>query len=139
MFTIMSGTDRRGPWGVPRRLRIVTLMGGVRLDLREARFPAGPVDIEIFAMMGGTEIVVPPGLAVETHGTAIMGGFANVNRAAAHPDPEAPLLRVHGFVMMGGVHVRMQLPGESRHDARRRERRAERQARRDRRALDRQR
>jgi len=150
MLAIMGGVDRRGAWSMPRRLRLVTIMGGAHLDLREARFPPGPVDIEIFSMMGGTEIIVPPGLAVETHGSAIMGGFQEVNRAPTHPDEDAPLLRVHGFVFMGGVDIRMRLPGESDRDAHRRqkreikERRREeknqlRDERRERRALDRQR
>jgi hypothetical protein len=123
MLAIMGGVDRRGSWSLPRRLRLVTVMGGAVLDLREARFPPGPVDIEIFALMGGTQIIVPPGLAIETHGSAIMGGFQEVNRAPVHPDADAPLLRVHGFVMMGGVDITMRLPGESDRDAHRRQRR----------------
>ncbi len=150
MLAIMGGVDRRGSWSMPRRLRLVTFMGGAHLDLREARFPPGPIDIEIFSMMGGTEIIVPPGLAVETHGSAIMGGFQEVNRAPTHPDENAPLLRVHGFVFMGGVDIRMRLVGESDRDADRRQKREAKQKRRDerdqlreerreRRALDRQR
>jgi hypothetical protein len=123
MLAIMGGVDRRGSWSMPRRLRLVTVMGGARLDLREARFPSGPVDIEILSVMGGTQIIVPPGLAVETHGSAIMGGFQEVNRAPIHPDADAPLLRVHGFVMMGGVDIQMRLPGENDHDAAHRQRR----------------
>jgi hypothetical protein len=122
MLAIMGGVDRRGSWSLPRRLRLVTVMGGAVLDLREARFPPGPVDIEIFAVMGGTQIIVPPGLAIETHGSAIMGGFQEVNRAPVHPDAEAPLLRVHGFVMMGGVDITTRLHGESERDAHRRQR-----------------
>ncbi|HXI60547.1 MAG TPA: DUF1707 domain-containing protein [Polyangia bacterium] len=127
VLAIMGGVDRRGSWTMPRRLRVVAMMGGAHLDLREARFPPGPVEIEVFSLMGGTEIIVPPGLAVETHGTAIMGGFQEINRAPAQPDPDAPLLRVHGFVMMGGVNIRMQLPGESDRDAGRRQRREHKQ------------
>jgi hypothetical protein len=130
MLSIMGGTNRRGVWTVPRRLRIFAMMSGTHLDFREARFPPGPVDVEIYAVMSGTHIIVPPGLAVETHGVAIMGGFEEVNRTSAHPDPDAPLLRVHGFVMMGGVEIRMQLPGETRHEAKRRHRRDERAQRR---------
>jgi hypothetical protein len=144
MLAIMGGVDRRGGWNLPRRLRLVTFMGGAHLDLREARLPPGPVDIEIFSVMGGVEIIVPPGLAVETHGSAIMGGFQEVNRSPSHPDADAPLLRVHGFVMMGGVDIRMRLPGENHRDAHRRQRRElkeqrreEREQRRERRALDR--
>lgn len=131
VLAIMGGVDRRGGWTMPRRLRVVAMMGGAHLDLREARFPPGPVEIDVFALMGGTEIIVPPGLAVEVHGTAIMGGFQEIHRAPATPDPEAPLVRVRGFAMMGGVDVRMQLPGESSREASRRQRREQRQQRRD--------
>jgi DUF1707 SHOCT-like domain/Cell wall-active antibiotics response LiaF, C-terminal len=122
LFAIMGGVDRRGDWTVPRKLKLTTVMGGAFLDLREARFPPGPVDIEIFAFMGGTQIIVPPGLAVQTDGSALMGGFQQVNRASSHPDPDAPLLRVHGFAIMGGVDVQMRLPGESEHEAQHRQR-----------------
>jgi cell wall-active antibiotic response 4TMS protein YvqF/uncharacterized protein DUF1707 len=131
LYAVFGGIDRRGTWTVPRRMRIVAIFGGAHLDLREARFPPGVVDIDVTAVMGGIEIVVPPGLAVQMHGSAIMGGFADINRAPANPDPDAPLLRVRGLTVMGGVDVSMRLPGESERGARRRERsalRAERQA-----------
>jgi hypothetical protein len=130
LFAIMGGLDRRGAWTLPRKLKVTTLMGGALLDLREARFPPGPVDIEVIAIMGGAQIIVPPGLAVQTDGSAFMGGFQQVNRAPAHPDPDAPLLRVHGFAIMGGVDVQMRLPGESEDEAHHRHRRADRDGRR---------
>ena len=140
MLAIMGGVDRRGSWSLPRRLRLVTVMGGAMLDLREARFPPGPVDIEIFSFMGGAQIIVPPGLAIETHGSAIMGGFQEVNRAPIHPDADAPLLRVHGFVVMGGVDITMRLPGESDREAHRRQRKESKDQRHEeRRALEEQR
>jgi hypothetical protein len=120
-------------------MRIVALFGGANLDLREARFPPGVIDIDVTAVMGGINILVPPGLAVQMHGSAIMGGFADVNRAPAYPDPDAPLLRVHGLAMMGGVNVEMRLPGESERGARRREKQQLREERRAQRLLDRQR
>ena len=137
VLAVMGGVERRGSWNIPRRLRVVAMMGGAHLDLREARFPPGPVDIDVFALMGGVEIIVPPGLAIETHGSAIMGGFQEVNRAPAHPDADAPLVRVHGLVMMGGVDIRMRLPGETGRDAHRRQRRELKAQRQERRALDR--
>jgi hypothetical protein len=136
---IFGGIDRRGTWAVPRRMRVLAVFGGANLDLREAHFPPGVVDIEVTAIMGGINIVVPPGLAVQMHGSAIMGGFADVNRAPANPDPDAPLLRVHGLTIMGGVNVEMRLPGESERGARSRERHALREERRAQRLLDRER
>ena len=139
LYAIFGGIDRRGTWTVPRRMKIVAIMGGAHLDLREARFPPGVVELDVTAVMGGIEIVVPPGLAVQMHGSAIMGGFADVDRAPANPDPDAPLLRVRGLTMMGGVNISMRLPGESERGARRREQRALRDERREQRLLDRQR
>jgi len=130
VYAIMGGVDRRGAWTVPRRWRVIAMMGGAQLDLREARFPAGVIDLEVKAFCGGVQIIVPPGLAVEVHGTAIMGGFQNVNRAPAHPDPDAPLLRIHGLALMGGVDITMRLPGESERQAHRRRKVESRQERR---------
>jgi hypothetical protein len=122
VYGIMSSTERRGPWLVPRRMRIVGVMSSTVLDFRGARFPAGPVDLEIRSTMSSVELIVPPGLAVETGGMAIMGSFEHVDRAPAHPAPDAPLLRVHGLVVMGSVEIKMRLPGESGGEAHRRER-----------------
>ena len=122
VYAIMGGVDRRSAWTVPQRWRVIAMMGGAQLDLREARFPAGVIDLEVKAVFGGVQIIVPPGLAVEVHGTAIMGGFQNVNRAPAHPDPAAPLLRVHGIAIMGGVDITCGYPARTTGAARRRQR-----------------
>jgi Domain of unknown function (DUF1707)/Cell wall-active antibiotics response 4TMS YvqF len=108
----MSATRRAGAWDVPRRLVVRGLMSATVLDFREARFPPGPVDIEIHAVMSSVEIIVPPGLAVATDGSAFMGAFEQVHRAPAQPDPTTQLLRVRGRVIMGVVEVKLRLPGE---------------------------
>jgi hypothetical protein len=117
---VMSATERRGPWAVPRKVRVRATMSSTVLDFRDARLPAGPVEIELGALMSSVEIIVPPGLAVETEGTAFMGTFEHVDRAPAHPDPDAPLLRVRGRAIMSAVEIKMRLPGETETDAHRR-------------------
>jgi hypothetical protein len=123
VFTIMGGVERKGSWTVPRSLNVGVVMGGAKLDLREAWLPPGPIELRVAALMGGVEIIVPPHLPVEAEGVAIMGGFDHVDRAPAEPDPGAPLLRVTGLAFMGGVHIEMRLPGESSRDARKRRKR----------------
>ena len=117
---IMSSTERRGPWTVPRQVRVRATMSSTVLDFREARMPAGPVELDLRVVMSSAEIIVPPGLAVEMEGTGIMGSFEHLDRAPAHPDPDAPLLRVRGLAVMGSVEIKMRLPGESERDAHRR-------------------
>jgi Domain of unknown function (DUF1707)/Cell wall-active antibiotics response 4TMS YvqF len=123
VFTAMGGVERRGSWVVPRRLDVYTIMGGASIDLREARLPEGDVEIHVRSLMGGVEIIVPPNLAVESSGAAIMGGFEHVDRAPATVEPGTTILRVSGVVMMGGVSIEMRLPGESPRQARKRRRR----------------
>jgi hypothetical protein len=121
-LAILGGIDRRGSWTAPRRLRIVAIMGGANLDFREARLPPGVVEVSVLALMGGVSIIVPPDLAVEVSGSAILGGFDEVDRTPAQPDPDRPTLQVHGFAMMGGVSIETRLVGESGSEARRRKR-----------------
>jgi hypothetical protein len=70
--------------------------------------------------MGGAEIIVPPGLNVESDGIAILGGFDHTEEASLDPDPDAPILRLRGLALLGGVEVKIQLPGETAREAKRR-------------------
>jgi hypothetical protein len=72
--------------------------------------------------MGGAEIIIPPGLSVDSSGVAIMGGFGHANTPMP-ADPNAPRLRINGFCFMGGVDITERYPGESAKDARDRQRR----------------
>ncbi len=131
IINVLSGTERRGSWVVPRHLRVVSVLGGTKLDFREAVFAGGVSEVSIFSLLGGTEILVPPGLAVEMEGSGVLSGFEHLSRSSAAPDPDAPLLRISGFAILGGVTVETRLPGESSRESRRRlraERRAERRA-----------
>ncbi len=121
VVAIMGGAERKGVWTPPSNLHVFALMGGAELDFREARFGPGVTEVTIFAMMGGVEIVVPPGVHVDMNGMAVMGGFSQSGRGAPAEDPNAPVLRVGGFALMGGVEVDVRLPGERAGEARRRE------------------
>ena len=112
---IFGGGQFSGPRPLPRRLKIRAIFGGVQVDLREALFPDGIVEVEVKAVFGGVQLIVPPTLAVECHGVAIMGGFENLHRAPANPDPSSPLLRVRGRVVFGDVQIETRLPGEDLH------------------------
>jgi hypothetical protein len=66
-------------------------------------------------VFGGVQIIVPPTLAVECHGVAVLGGFEGLHRAPAGSAPSSPLLRVRGQVLFGGVQIETRLPGEQLH------------------------
>ncbi|MCU0618067.1 MAG: DUF1707 domain-containing protein [Gemmatimonadaceae bacterium] len=102
LMAVMGGVERKGGWVVPRQLRIICVMGGVELDFREAQFADGVTEIEITAIMGGVEMLLPAGVRVETVGVGFMGGFS-VKNPEADPGPGAPLLRISGLAALGGV------------------------------------
>lgn len=123
VVAILGGTERLGQWRVPRQLKVVTVMGGAILDFRDVVLPPGTTRVKVFAFLGSVEIIVPPGLAVESGGSGIMGGIAVVDRAPTIPDPDQPLLHIDGLAIMGGITVETRLPGETERDARKRRRR----------------
>lgn len=105
ILALLGGADRRGAWSVPGRLRVVAVMGGAELDFRRAELTAAITEIRCFSLMGGVDIIVPPELRVECHGTGIMGAFASTGNPGTGVD--GPMLRVTGVALMGGVSVRV--------------------------------
>ncbi len=110
LIGIMSGHTRRGPWALPRHLKVFTVMGGIVLDLREAFIAPGVSEIEITALMAGVEVFVPPGVRVECTGSAFMGAFEVDQRAQWIAAGEDRVVRVTGFALMAGVDVKVRPP-----------------------------
>jgi hypothetical protein len=112
LIAVMGGHGRGGSWLVPRHLKVFAVMGGAGLDLREARFAPGVTEIDVTAIMGGAEIIVPPGVRVECVGSAFMGGFEVTGGDVSVLGPANPILRIDGTVVMGGVEIKTARPGE---------------------------
>jgi hypothetical protein len=114
---IMGGGERSGSWIPARNNWAVGVMGGCQVDFRDAQLGSGATEVRVLAVMGGVEILAPPDIHVEYSGIGIMGGFGvdTHYRPPAHPD--APILRVTGLAIMGGVRVTVRYPGETARDA----------------------
>ncbi len=119
---VLGGTHRRGRWTPARTNYAIAVCGGAKLDFREAVMGPGVTELQIFALWGGVEVIVPPGLHVESQGIGLLGGFDHRAGSYAEPAPGAPTLRVTGVALMGGVDIKVRHPGESARDARRRRR-----------------
>ncbi|MEP7383903.1 MAG: DUF1707 domain-containing protein [Gemmatimonadota bacterium] len=117
VLAVMAGVVRRGSWLVPRRIRALACMGGIQLDLRDATFSAAVTEIYALAIMGGVEITVPPGVRLEVDGLAIMGGFEDQAGFPAIAGHDAPIVRVTGLALMGGVVTKMKPRGWNVEDA----------------------
>ena len=109
---ILSGHSQKGPWRPAQEMNALAIMGGCEIDLRQAEIDFPEITISAVAIMGGIDIVVPEGVAVEVKGIPLMGGFESRVKSAPRL-PGTPLIRVTGLAFMGGVTVRNK---RSRHD-----------------------
>src|SRR5918996_106167 len=77
------------------------VFGGVTIDLRNARLhPEGAV-LDVTAILGGAEILVPRGWRVTTSGTPILGGIENKAEGG-----EGPELRIDALTVLGGTDIK---------------------------------
>jgi hypothetical protein len=105
-IAIMSGSDRKGVWTVPPTFTAMALMGGVTIDLTDARFEDAETTIQAFTFWGGIDIYVPDDIIVQVNGTGFMGAFENHSQNQVQPRPGVPLVKITGLAVMGGVDVK---------------------------------
>ena len=127
LISVLGGTNRAGRWIPARNNFAIGVLGGLSLDFRESLLGPGLTDVNVLAVLGGVEIIVPPEMAVEVDGMAVLGGFEHQTDTPLRSDPNLPTLRIRGLALLGGVEVKVQLPGETSRQAKRR-RRQERKA-----------
>jgi len=90
-FALMGGASTRCTSQSLRGAELSAFLGGVELDLRDARPADGRVVVDAFAFMGGIDIAVPAGWDVEFHATPLIGGMADTRtRNAAEPRTTSP-------------------------------------------------
>ena len=100
LYSVLQSTARRGPWEPPERMRLVSVMGNIVLDYRDAELPLGETTVECLVVMGSVEIIVPPDVDVELTGSVFLGAVET--KGAAIPvrgrerdeEEERPLLTV---------------------------------------------
>jgi Cell wall-active antibiotics response 4TMS YvqF len=100
----MSGSDRKGVWRVGEGHWAIAVMGGCKIDLRQAVISSPVTTINAVAFWGGIEVYVPEGVEVELEGIAIMAGN-EYKHVGPPPPPGAPVVRINAYACMAGVTV----------------------------------
>ena len=96
-----SSIRRAGRWRVPRRYTAVVYKGSGVLDLRAAELTAPVTTIIAVAYKSRVDILVPPGVRVETGG---LGASTGASEGADMPlPPGAPVVHVRGFTYRGTI------------------------------------
>jgi hypothetical protein len=113
IFAVLSGVKRVSAAVPFHGTEVTTFMGGAQIDLRRAIVPpGGEAVLDMFVVIGGCELVIPPHWIVSAPLVAVMGGIDDKrivpppsiieDASAATP----PRLVIRGFVMMGGITIR---------------------------------
>jgi hypothetical protein len=112
VLAVMGGVKRISTGQRFRGGEVTALMGGAMIDLRQAIIPPGEEAVlDLFVVMGGGEIRVPPSWTVVTPLVPVMGGIDD-KRHEALPAADgvggkpAPRLVLRGLLLMGGFEIK---------------------------------
>ncbi|HET7018046.1 MAG TPA: DUF1707 domain-containing protein [Streptosporangiaceae bacterium] len=119
LVALLGGISRKGRWQVPADMEAITVIGGAEFDLRQAILPPGEARMRTICFLGGVEITVPPEVHVIDDGWAILGGREIPPDTPESARPDAPVLRLTGITILGGISVKrrardFELPSERR-------------------------
>ena len=104
LFSLLSSSKRRWGKSIFRGADTTAFMGGCELDLRDALMSTGELAVvDVFVVMGGVTIFVPPHWTVSQEVVPLMGGVHDKTHSV--PSNPAQHLLVRGTVVMGGVEI----------------------------------
>ncbi|NLY92049.1 MAG: cell wall-active antibiotics response protein [Firmicutes bacterium] len=86
---------------------LTALFGGATLDLRGSEMPEGVNLLNIQAIFGGVDLIIPEGWTVEIRGIPIFGGIEDQRVKQIGPEgATGPKLRINAFIFFGGIDVK---------------------------------
>jgi Domain of unknown function (DUF1707)/Cell wall-active antibiotics response 4TMS YvqF len=106
IVAIFGGATRKGIWHPEPEMSVLAVFGGVELDFRDAVLPGREIVLHATSVLGGVEITVPPEMRVVDSGVAILGGREIAGNVAESAGPDAPVLRIDGSCVLGGIEVK---------------------------------
>ncbi len=106
IVAIFAGASRKGAWHAEPVINVLTVCGGAEIDFRHAILPGKEVVLRAITVCGGVDITVPPEMRVVDNGIAILGGREIAGNVDESSSPDAPVLRIEGACVLGGVQVK---------------------------------
>jgi hypothetical protein len=106
IVAIFGGSARKGQWHVEPKMAAVTVFGGATFDFRDVQLPQREITLNCTTVFGGVEVIVPPEMRVIDSGIALFGGRDTGPGSEESSDPNAPVLRLTGLTLFGGLGVK---------------------------------
>jgi len=103
-FALLGAQERTVGTAVFRGADLVAFMGACKLDLRRATMVGEEAVIDVLALMGGVDILIPESWTVDAKVLPVMGGLGDHTHPIASGTPQRLVIR--GLALMGGVEVK---------------------------------
>jgi len=103
-FAVLGAQERTVGTAEFRGADLVAFMGGCKLDLRRATMVGEEVVIDVLALMGGVDILIPESWTVDAKVLPVMGGLGDHTHPIVSGKPQRLVIR--GLALMGGVEVK---------------------------------
>ncbi|WP_370515732.1 LiaF domain-containing protein [Halapricum sp. CBA1109] len=103
-FAAFGGVEKRNTSKAFEGADLTAMFGGVELDLRDAGIEDQPAQINVIALFGGVEVVVPRDWNVQMDVLPVLGGASDDRPRHENTTDETDLV-VTGFAAFGGVSI----------------------------------
>lgn len=81
-------------------------MGDITIDLTEAVFEQQVTEINVTCVLGNVEVLVPENVTLRGYGSGVLGNFEVRGEGRGESDPQAPVVIVRGFALLGNIEAR---------------------------------
>ncbi len=109
VVAVCSSSSRKGRWRPGAHTRAVSVMGDISIDLTQAVFEQQVTEISVTSILGNVEILVPENVTLRGYGSGVLGNFEVHGEARGETDPQAPVVIVRGFSLLGNIEARPKL------------------------------
>ncbi|MFE6841388.1 DUF1707 domain-containing protein [Streptomyces sp. NPDC057686] len=110
VVAVCSSVTRKGRWRPGAHTRVVSVLGDVTVDLTEAVFEQQVTEVNVTSVLGNVEILVPENVTLRGYGSGVLGNFeVHGEGRAGTTDPNAPVVIVRGFALLGNIEARPRL------------------------------
>jgi predicted membrane protein len=101
---ILAGSDRRLTSQEFKGGDVSNILGGVEIDLLEARLAPGEWLLTVSTVLGGVDIRLPRDWRLEVHPTTMLGGVDDHTRQ--NPDATGGKLVIKASALLGGIEIK---------------------------------
>ncbi|MGR4881878.1 DUF1707 domain-containing protein [Streptomyces sp. LARHCF249] len=109
VVAVCSSSARKGRWRPGALTRAVSVMGDISIDLTQAVFEQQVTEINVTCVLGNVEVLVPENVTLRGYGSGVLGNFEVRGEGRGATDPQAPVVIVRGFALLGNIEARPRL------------------------------